>query len=66
MICWLPGRSRVALERVERKLAAILAAHVAGYSRLAGADEERTLTRLRARCGAIWSTRRSRLTTVAS
>jgi hypothetical protein len=28
-----------------RKLAAILAADVAGYSRLAGADEERTLTR---------------------
>ena len=35
-------------ERVERKLAAILAADVAGYSRLAGADEERTLARLRA------------------
>jgi TolB-like protein/class 3 adenylate cyclase/Flp pilus assembly protein TadD len=32
----------------ERKLAAILAADVAGYSRLAGADEERTLARLRA------------------
>jgi class 3 adenylate cyclase len=31
-----------------RKLAAILAADVAGYSRLAGADEERTLARLRA------------------
>ena len=38
----------MALERVERKLAAILAADVAGYSRLAGADEERTLMRLRA------------------
>jgi TolB-like protein/class 3 adenylate cyclase/tetratricopeptide (TPR) repeat protein len=38
----------VAAERVERKLAAILAADVAGYSRLAGADEERTLARLRA------------------
>jgi adenylate cyclase len=36
------------MEHVERKLAAILAAEVAGYSRLAGADEERTLTRLRA------------------
>ncbi|HEV2548463.1 MAG TPA: adenylate/guanylate cyclase domain-containing protein [Stellaceae bacterium] len=34
--------------RIERKLAAILAADVAGYSRLAGADEERTLARLRA------------------
>jgi adenylate cyclase len=31
-----------------RKLAVILAADVAGYSRLAGADEERTLARLRA------------------
>ena len=32
----------------KRKLAAILAADVAGYGRLAGADEERTLARLRA------------------
>ena len=31
-----------------RKLAAILAADVVGSSRLAGADEERTLARLRA------------------
>src|SRR3974390_1345967 len=31
-----------------RKLAAILAADVVGYSRLAGADEQRTLARLRA------------------
>jgi adenylate cyclase len=30
------------------KLAAILAADVAGYTRLAGSDEERTLARLRA------------------
>jgi hypothetical protein len=30
-----------------RKLAAILVADVAGYSRLAGADEDRTLVRLR-------------------
>jgi adenylate cyclase len=42
------GRLRLASERIERKLAAILAADVAGYSRLAGADEERTLARLRA------------------
>ena len=34
-------------ERVERRLAAILAADVAGYSRLIGADEEGTLTRLK-------------------
>jgi adenylate cyclase len=30
-----------------RKLAAILAADVVGYSKLAGADEQRTLARLR-------------------
>src|SRR5271169_792321 len=35
-------------ERVERRLAAILAADIAGYSRLIGADEEGTLARLRA------------------
>jgi len=38
----------LATERVERKLAAILAADIAGYSRLMGADEEGTLARLRA------------------
>ncbi len=35
-------------DRVERRLAAILAADVAGYSRLMGADEEGTLARLKA------------------
>ena len=35
-------------ERVERRLAAILAADVAGYSRLIGRDEAGTLARLRA------------------
>src|SRR6201988_3377081 len=34
--------------RVERRLAAILAGDVAGYSRLMGADEEGTLARLNA------------------
>src|SRR5260370_42708183 len=34
--------------RVERRLAAILAADVAGYSRLMGADEEGKLERLKA------------------
>src|SRR6516165_798145 len=34
--------------RVARRLAAILAADVAGYSRLMGADEEGTLSRLKA------------------
>ena len=33
---------------MERRLAAILAADVVGYSRLMGADEEGTLDRLRA------------------
>jgi TolB-like protein/class 3 adenylate cyclase/Tfp pilus assembly protein PilF len=35
-------------ERVERRLAAVLAADVAGYSRLMGADEEGALARLKA------------------
>ncbi len=35
-------------KRVERRLAAVLAADVAGYSRLMGADEEGTLARLKA------------------
>jgi TolB-like protein/class 3 adenylate cyclase len=35
-------------ERVERRLAAVLAADVAGYSRLMGADEEGTLALLKA------------------
>jgi adenylate cyclase len=34
-------------ERVERRLAAVLAADVAGYSRLMGADEEGTLAELK-------------------
>ena len=38
----------MATERAERRLAAILAADVAGYSRLMGADEEDTLARLKA------------------
>src|SRR5476651_2136362 len=35
-------------ERVQRRLAAVLAADVAGYSRLMGLDEEGTLARLKA------------------
>jgi TolB-like protein/class 3 adenylate cyclase/tetratricopeptide (TPR) repeat protein len=35
-------------KRVERRLAAVLAADVAGYSRLMGADEEGTLAKLKA------------------
>src|SRR5881398_2380176 len=38
----------MAEDRVERRLAAILAADVAGYSRLMGADEEGTLAALKA------------------
>ena len=38
----------MAAERVERRLAAVLAVDVAGYSRLMGADEEGTLAALKA------------------
>ena len=38
---------------VVRRLAVILAADVAGYSRLMGADEEGTLKRLKGHCGAL-------------
>jgi adenylate cyclase len=41
-------RHSLTTERVERRLAAVLAADVAGYSRLMGADEEGTLARLKA------------------
>ena len=40
-------RGIVATQRAERRLAAILAADIAGYSRLIGLDEEGTLARLR-------------------
>jgi adenylate cyclase len=42
------GSAALATERVERRLAAVLAADVAGYSRLIGVDEEGTLARLKA------------------
>ena len=38
----------MAEERVQRRLAAIVAADVTGYSRLMGADEEGTLAQLKA------------------
>src|SRR6516162_6287492 len=41
------GRSRLVEERVERRLAAILCADVVEYSRLMGADEEKTLAVLK-------------------
>jgi class 3 adenylate cyclase/pimeloyl-ACP methyl ester carboxylesterase len=40
--------------RVERHLAAILAADVAGYSRLMGGDEEGTLAQLKAHRSRLW------------
>jgi adenylate cyclase len=45
---WRAGSAALAEERIERRLAAILAADVAGYSRLIGANEEGTLARLKA------------------
>src|SRR6202165_5437692 len=42
------GSAALSTERVERRLTAILAADVAGYSRLMGADEEGTLAQLKA------------------
>src|SRR5580692_4439342 len=42
------GRATVTGERVERRLAAIFAGDVAGYSRLMGQDEAGTLARLKA------------------
>jgi len=42
------GAIGMAEQRVERRLAAILAGDVAGYSRLMGVDEEGTLSRLNA------------------
>jgi hypothetical protein len=41
-------------ERVERRLAAILAADVVGYSRLVGIDEEGTLAALKALRKSSW------------
>jgi adenylate cyclase len=43
----------LATERIERRLAAILAADIAGYSRLMGADEEGTLERFKALRGEL-------------
>ena len=40
-------------DRIERRLAAILAADVAGYSRLTGVDEEGTHVQLQARLRAL-------------
>ena len=42
------GSATLAMERVERRLIAVLAADIAGHSRLMGLDEEGTLSRLKA------------------
>jgi len=47
------GETTVSGERVERRLAAVLAADVAGYSRLMGMDETGTLARLKALRGEL-------------
>src|SRR6516162_4463913 len=41
------GAAGLASDRVERRLTAIMAADVAGYSRLMGTDEEETLAQLK-------------------
>jgi adenylate cyclase len=53
-LCGPVGRgAKLSEERVERRLAAILAADVAGYSRLMGMDEEGTLAALKAHRRAV-------------
>jgi class 3 adenylate cyclase len=47
MLALVSGRLAGSSERVERRLTAILAADVAGYSRLMGADEEGTIAQLK-------------------
>ena len=55
------GASSVGIsERATRRLAAILAADVAGYSRLMGEDEESTHERLKAHLGELVNPKRSR------
>jgi TolB-like protein/Flp pilus assembly protein TadD len=54
VLCAPIGEKRsVPTERVERRLAAILAADVAGYSRLTGVDEEGTHLRLQHHLGTL-------------
>ncbi len=49
-----------------RKIAAILVADIVGYSRLAGADEDRTLSRLRGRAAIRSILRSTRITGASS
>src|SRR5262249_7509424 len=46
--CRFPGSDRMPEDRVDRRLAAIFAGDIAGYSRLMGTDEEGTLRQLKA------------------
>src|SRR5436190_15259571 len=48
MLQYLPQGAAMAVDRVQRRMAAILAADVVGYSRLMGKDEEGTLATLKA------------------
>src|SRR6201998_1675983 len=48
MVSSVSNQEIMAETRIERRLAAILAADVSGYSRLMGVDEEGTLTALKA------------------
>ncbi|HEY6717811.1 MAG TPA: adenylate/guanylate cyclase domain-containing protein, partial [Reyranella sp.] len=50
----LPTEIALANSRLERRLSAILAADVAGYSRLVGADEEGTIGQLRVHRAALF------------
>jgi class 3 adenylate cyclase len=48
LIVCLPAETSLASKRLDRRLSAILAADVAGYSQLVGADEEGTISQLKA------------------
>jgi adenylate cyclase len=48
------ARSRMAEQNVERRLAAVLAADVVGYSLMMAADEEGTLARLNSCRRELW------------
>jgi adenylate cyclase len=48
------ARNRMAEQNVERRLAAVLAADVVGYSRMMAADEEGTLARLNSCRRELW------------
>ncbi|CAH2403038.1 hypothetical protein MES4922_300181 [Mesorhizobium ventifaucium] len=49
------SKCKMAEERAQRRLAAIMAADVVGYSRLVELDEQGTLATLRSGAGESWS-----------